>query len=318
MSRDLDITVIIATYNRAAVFSETLEHMTKLDRRGIDAEIVVVDNNSTDNTKQVVEGFYGRLPIRYLFAKKPGQNCARNLALKEAALGKIVAFTDDDVVPHRNWLKAIMSVSEQRQEYSIFGGKIYVIWPNLRIPRWAHGYEVRGLSFAEHQYAETGSVYEYGKYPFSGNFWVRRQIFTKSRIFDETIVWEPQNRILATEAAFFQELSNEGFKFFYCPDAVVGHRVMPQQMTLLYLIKRAYSGGRGIAHMQTLCRGSLFNKHPVLWRFIRVGAVVRLGFSAAISLVPLIMQKPKQMIYAVRWIGYNIESLSISGGHKRK
>ena len=159
MSRDLDITVIIATYNRAAVLSETLEHMTKLDRRGIDAEIVVVDNNSTDNTKQVVEGFYARLPIRYLFEKKPGQNCARNRALKEAALGKIVVFTDDDIVPQRNWLQAIVSVARRWAEYSVFGGKIYIIWPIVQIPEWTKASGIRGLAFAEHDYAESECEY---------------------------------------------------------------------------------------------------------------------------------------------------------------
>ncbi len=320
MSKDLDVTVIIATHNRADILKETLEQMELLDRSGINTEFIVVDNNSTDNTKQVIESFYGRLPIRYLFEAKPGQNCARNRALAEAVLGKIVAFTDDDIVPKRDWLQTIVSVARRWAEYSVFGGKIYVIWPVNEIPKWAESSHIKSLAFAEHDYAESECEYisSLNEHPFSGNFWVRREVFDGGRRFDDSIAWHPGNRILATETAFFQELSNEGFKFFYCPDAVVGHRVMPQQMTLLYLIKRAHSSGRGIAHMQPLCRGSLFNKHPIFWRFIRVGAVVRLGFSGAISLVPLVMQKPKQMIYAVRWIGYNVESLSIAEGYKRK
>lgn len=318
MNYDLDVTVIITTYNRNNILNKTLEHITRLNRDGVNSEFVIVDNNSSDKTKQVVMGFSDRLPIRYLFEPRPGQNCARNRALAEATLGRIVAFTDDDVVPDESWLKAIVSVCQKWPQCSVFGGKIYIIWPDVYIPEWAGSTDIKGLAFAEHDHGQSECLYAtaLGKYPFSGNFWGRREIFDSGRKFNETITWQPKNRILATETMFLQQLSKEGHTFLYTPRAVVGHRITAEQLSLRYLIKRAYSGGRGTAHLLPLCRKNLLDEHPILWRLIRIGAITRLAFNMTTSLVPLALKKPENAVYAMRWIGYNVESLHIAYNHK--
>jgi len=312
MCNKTDISVIIATYNRAEILRQILENMTRLDREGLSVEFVVVDNNSSDHTKEVIESFTERFPVRYLFEPKPGQNCARNRALEDVELGRFVVFTDDDVEPRKDWLKAIVSISERWPEYSVFGGKIYVVWPSVQIPKWAHKPNIKSLCFAEHNYAESECVYAPGQYPFSGNFWVRRDLLANGRRFDESIAWHPKNRILATETTFLQQLSEEGHGMLYTPDAVLGHRISPEQLSLKYIIKRAFQRGRGIAYTQPLCRLALLNEHPVLWRFIRVAAIVRLTFSLLTSLAALILKKPERAMQTMRWIGYNVESLNIA------
>lgn len=312
MCNKTDISVIIATYNRAETLRQILENMTRLDREGLSVEFVVVDNNSSDHTKEVIESFTERFPVRYLFEPKPGQNCARNRALEDVELGRFVVFTDDDVEPRKDWLKAIVSISERWPEYSVFGGKIYVVWPSVQIPKWAHKPNIKSLCFAEHNYAESECVYAPGQYPFSGNFWVRRDLLANGRRFDESIAWHPKNRILATETTFLQQLSEEGHDMLYTPDAVLGHRISPEQLSLKYIIKRAFQRGRGIAHAQPLCRLALLNEHPVLWRFIRVAAIARLTFSLLTSLAALILKKPEKAMQTMRWIGYNVESLNIA------
>ena len=228
----MQVSVIICTYNRCEILKDALENMTRLDREGLSVEFVVVDNNSSDHTKEVIESFIERLPVRYLFEPKPGQNCARNRALEDVELGRLVVFTDDDVEPRKDWLKAIVSISERWPEYNVFGGKIYVVWPNIRIPEWAHIPHVKGLCFAEHNYAESECVYAPRQYPFSGNFWVRRDLLANGRRFDESIAWHPKNHILATETTFLQQLSEEGHSMLYSPDAVLGHRISPEQLSL--------------------------------------------------------------------------------------
>ena len=93
-----DLTVIIATYNRADVLKKTLTCMSQLVFSDIDAEIVIVDNNSNDQTKDVVKSFQDQLLLRYLFEPKPGKNCALNKAIAEIELGSIIVFADDDFV----------------------------------------------------------------------------------------------------------------------------------------------------------------------------------------------------------------------------
>ena len=93
------ITVLIPTYNRAKVLGETLEALTRVDRDGIDCSIVVIDNNSNDNTREIAAEYAAKLPLSYLKEVRPGKNCALNKALRECELKDIVVFTDDDVTP---------------------------------------------------------------------------------------------------------------------------------------------------------------------------------------------------------------------------
>ena len=117
----LDISVIIATYNRAEILRGALQSMAGLDREGISVEFVVVDNKSTDNTKEVIESFKQRLPIKYLFEERAGKSFALNKVLNEVPLGKIVVFTDDDIVANNNWLVAISEICKQWPDHSVFG-----------------------------------------------------------------------------------------------------------------------------------------------------------------------------------------------------
>ena len=160
----LDISVLIATYNRAEILRQTLESMTDLDREGLAVEFVVVDNNSSDHTKQVVESFSGKLPIRYLFESRPGKNCALNKALDEVALAKLVVFTDDDVDPRKDWLKAVVSASRHWPRFSVFGGKQFLeeelkIPVTIFIPPWnSYDYNtIRALEQSGFQCLSAGS-----------------------------------------------------------------------------------------------------------------------------------------------------------------
>src|SRR5687768_2828620 len=96
----LNISILIATHNRAKILRRTMKAMEALVRAGVSVEWVIVDNNSSDETRLVVESFRERLPLRYLFEPRPGKNYALNKALSEVELGDVVVFTDDDVTPN--------------------------------------------------------------------------------------------------------------------------------------------------------------------------------------------------------------------------
>jgi glycosyltransferase involved in cell wall biosynthesis len=308
-SNNLDISVIIATYNRALVLRDTLENMSRLDRDALKVEFVVVDNNSSDHTKQVIESFDSRLPIRYLFECRPGKNCALNRALDEVPLGRLVVFTDDDVEIRKDWLKAIVDISGRWPDYSVFGGRIYPVWPAMKLPPWVNSKFVIALGFASHHIGNSEHLYPSGNYPFGGNFWVRREILENGRRFCETIGPRPGGYVMGSETSFLKQLTEEGYGIVYSPAAVVGHRIKAEQISILRILKRAYRHGRALSRMQPLCRRALLDKHPLLWRLIRTGAIVRLLLPLMRSLVPLALKKPAKTIQTMRWIGYNVESL---------
>ena len=95
----MNTTIIVCTYNRCKSLAKTLESIATLRVPGpVEWEVLVVDNNSTDQTRAVVEGFSCRYPsrFRYLFEPQQGKSCALNAGI-QAARGEILAFTDDDV-----------------------------------------------------------------------------------------------------------------------------------------------------------------------------------------------------------------------------
>jgi len=100
----LTISIVIITRNRAEWLNDTLESLTKQSRPA--DEVIVVDNASTDNTKEVILSFQGTLNIKYVFEAKRGIPYARNAGLRAAA-GDIVVSVDDDCIADVNWLKNI-------------------------------------------------------------------------------------------------------------------------------------------------------------------------------------------------------------------
>jgi L-malate glycosyltransferase len=259
------ITVLIATYNRAPMLNQTLEALTRVDRTGIDCSIVIIDNNSSDNTREVVKEYETRLPLSYLREPRLGKSCALNKALQECALKEIVVFTDDDVTPAGNWFQEIVSSVKKWPGVGAFGGKVEVAWPDNKRPEWAMRDWMMGFSFSLHHYAEGEAFYRPPACPFGPNYWVRKVVFQKVPFFDETIGPRPRNRIMGTETSFLMNLQRHGFPMLYYPGAEVYHRILADACTLPWLRRRAYTYGRGRIRLYGWYRRNIYLKNRILW-----------------------------------------------------
>lgn len=127
----LTVGVIIPTRNRAELLHDSLEALTRQVRAP--DEVIVVDNGSTDSTKQVIEQYSARLPIRYLYEPTPGAGQARNLGIRNAA-SEVLAFTDDDCIPDKNWLHFIELSFLRDPAIGMVAGKVT---PKLDGSTWA-------------------------------------------------------------------------------------------------------------------------------------------------------------------------------------
>lgn len=261
------VTVLLATYNRAAVLSETLEGLTSVERTGIDCSIVVIDNNSSDNTAQVVQEYQTRLPLCYLRESRPGKSFALNKALRECALKEIVVFSDDDVTPTPNWFQEIVSSVEKWPGIAVFGGKVEPLWPDNEQPEWALSDWILAFGFSRHHYADEEVLYKPPACPFGPNFWVRRSVLQNVPFFDETMIWGPtlKTRIMGDETAFLMELRQHGYQMLYCGKAAVYHRISPEACTLPWLRRRAYTQGRGQVRIFGWHRRNLYLKNKLMW-----------------------------------------------------
>jgi glycosyltransferase involved in cell wall biosynthesis len=314
-NQPLDISVIFSTYNREDYLAKTLTAMCNLDMSDIQIEFVVVDNNSSDRTKEVVESFVDRLPIRYLFELRPGKNCALNHVIDTVALGEIAVFIDDDIVPCRDWLKLIKAACERYPEYHGFGGKIELIWPDLEIPGWTQDGWIKGVVFANHEHGDEEFDYQFTYHPGGPNFWVRSSVFADGRRYDESRGPRPGVQFrMGSEASFLLKLQVDGFRLRYIPEAVVGHHVQPYLLNPKEAIRRAYRMGLGAAYrVGELPRMQLFERHPTRWRMIQRVNIWRhqVRFALA-SMWPYTDQKVLRLAHINRDIGYHKESLDIS------
>ena len=135
--REPDVSVNICTYNRCGMLSEALESvLAQQIHDGGRYEVIVVDNNSTDETRQVVESFVarGHENLRYLFEGRQGLSHARNAAVS-AARSPILAFTDDDVRVKPNWVATIKRMLDDHPEVDCVGGKVLPHW-TFAPPSW--------------------------------------------------------------------------------------------------------------------------------------------------------------------------------------
>lgn len=307
-----NLTVIIATYNRADSLARTLEGMSRSSRDDLSIEFVLVDNASEDHTKSVVDSFSGRLPIRYIFEPKRGKNRALNAALERTALGSIVVFTDDDVDVSEDWLVSIWSVCNRWPAHSVFGGRIEVIFPVESVPQWAHDPYIRSFAFACQDYSGKECLYTDCDVPYGPNYWVRKEIFERGFRFNESLGPHPTNRILMDETALFMELLDKGYKIVYSPIPVVWHRIEPQILKFSSLCKRAYQNGRGIAHIYGVPHIGLMKQRPMLWLMQRKGAIVwnALKFLSSIFSFRKHTQMNKRLSPIIN-IGYQVESMRL-------
>src|SRR5262249_47968916 len=132
----MNITVIVCTYNRCRMLPKALESLARSRvGRSVEWEVLVVDNNSRDETSKVVAEFMLRYPgrFRYLFEEHPGKSYALNAGIRDAA-GAILAFADDDVVVDEQWLEQLAKPLFEGSWIGS-GGRILPDWQH-EPPRW--------------------------------------------------------------------------------------------------------------------------------------------------------------------------------------
>ena len=120
----MDLSVVLCTWNNAQRLRITLDAIAQCEvPDNLNWELVVVNNNCTDDTDVVVSRFESRLPILYVNEPRQGLSHARNAGLA-AASGQWILFTDDDVRPYAQWINAHVEAHKRWPENYYFGGPV--------------------------------------------------------------------------------------------------------------------------------------------------------------------------------------------------
>lgn len=200
----MDVTVAICTWNRCQLLGQTLERLRQLRvPQGLRWELVVVDNNCTDATQQVLARYAQTLPLRAVVEPKQGHSHARNRAVAEAR-GQLLFWTDDDVLIDSNWLAELAAAAGKYPSAQFFGGPVRP-WFESPPPRWIeqnlarlgscwalldHGPQVRWLRPGEYAYGanlgfRTATLRHYPFDPGLGRVGKRLTSGDETRIQDQ-------------------------------------------------------------------------------------------------------------------------------------
>lgn len=234
------LTVLMATHDGEKTLPRVLDAYCGLDPPEGGWKLLVVDNASTDATREILLSFARRLPLTYLFEALRGQNRARNAALSAVA-GDLVVFADDDAIPRRDWLARLRSAADAQPEFSIFGGAILLHWekpPEDWVLQWVH----LGICFALTDCEEGPIPSDLVNSP---NMAIRAGVFREGYRFDETFGPREGSYPMGSETELMRRLSRAGMRAWHVKSAVVEHIIRPFQITAEWLLGRAVRHGRG-------------------------------------------------------------------------
>jgi glycosyltransferase involved in cell wall biosynthesis len=242
-NQQMDISVILCTYNRCEMLAHTLESVAaSVVPSHLEWEVVVVDNNSNDYTRDVVDDFSHKHPGRFrcVWEVQQGLCYARNAGIS-AALGKVVVFTDDDVSVDANWLWNLTS-GLLGSEWAGAGGRILPLWM-CPIPRWFSMEGRRAMApFAVFDLGpEAGPLHEP---PVGANMAFRRVMFEKYGSFRTDLDRCGTGMLSNGDTEFGRRLLASGKRLRYEPSAVVNHPVSPNRLQKQYLLNWEFGKGR--------------------------------------------------------------------------
>lgn len=237
---NIEISIIIPSYNRANMIGITLESFIRQNFDSNKYEIIVADNNSTDNTAEVIKTISenSRVNINYLFEQRQGVHFARNSAAK-IARGKILYFTDDDMIADSNLLTEIIKPFEDDKKVGTATGRVLPKWETTP-PDWVKKLCYNGLlslnDHGEHYFIDEN---DFGVW--SCHQAILREVFFKSEGFN------PENTsgfwVGDGETGLNIKVKQLGYKFAYNGKSVIYHMIPKARMTQDYLNKRMANQG---------------------------------------------------------------------------
>lgn len=244
------LTVLMATHNGARTLPEVLNAYCKLDSPDGGWNLIIIDNGSTDGTKEIIASFRSRLPLTYIFEPTLGKSVALNTGLLSIT-GDLVVMTDDDALPRPDWLVQMRLAADSQPSFSIFGGAIVPHWevpPEDWFLKWESSIESNRITWGSAVLSITDPVWEEGPVEHSRvygpNMAVRSEVMKAGYRFDTSLGPVGSRYQCGDETDFLQRLAKSGFRAWHCRRAVVAHIIRRAQIKKEWMLRRAIEKGR--------------------------------------------------------------------------
>jgi len=321
MSEVYEISVVIGTHNRSDKLYRALESVLDQQSEGARYEVIVVDNNSTDNTQEIVQGFIkrGHSNLTYVFEEKRGVSYARNTGLARAQ-APIIAFADDDVRVAADWIVRIKKEFTEHPEVNFVGGKILPKWPAAP-PAWLT---------RDHWWALA--LLDYGDEPFyvdadnplclpTANCAFRSELFARFGPFSPQFSGREDHE-------FLLRLWSEGVRGMYAPNILVTAEVQPERLkkkyhrrwsnttgkfnSLMRLNERMNADGRIVEEQED--EATMFGVPAFIYRSLLVGGLAVI-WSTLLARREASLRHKHYIWYLMGYIGKRYEQNASQRGH---
>jgi glycosyltransferase involved in cell wall biosynthesis len=218
-----ELSIIICTFNREDFLTLTLQSLAlqSLDKNLY--EVLVVDNNSTDNTASLCQQLIKEHPdinLTYFLEKNQGLAFARNRGIKESS-GRIISFIDDDAEARNDYAKNLIHTFQRYSDYDAIGGKVIPIFPEKKEPAWLSKY-IWGV-VAKVDRGEYPLPFK-KKVPAGCNMAFRKTVFETVGVFDTKLAHR------CDDLYIFGKLKTIDKSALYAPDVVVYHHIPPERI----------------------------------------------------------------------------------------
>jgi glucosyl-dolichyl phosphate glucuronosyltransferase len=254
------LSVVLTTYNRAELLDRVVRSvLTQRDGAASAFELIVVDNHSTDNTREVVERFT-RIDarVRYVFEPQQGSSFGRNAGIR-VARAPLIVFIDDDVQAEPDWVSAILCSFGEHPESDVIGGRVLPAWPATP-PQWLTRDHWAPLALVDHGEMPMAVTSEQPICLVSANLAIRRTVYDTVGGFapDFQLV---KSGILGSveDHEFLLRVLNAGRTVLYDPRIIVYAEIQRTRLEPAY--HRRWHTGHG--HFHSLLRSEQMEKTSI-------------------------------------------------------
>ena len=251
----MKIDIAICTWNRARLLADTLESISWATLpEGVPVRIIVVDNNSTDDTSERVRAFENSLvtkrssssPLSVKLVAEPqqGHTYSRNRAIAVAD-SDLLLWTDDDVSVDSNWVMSYFDAARREPAQSFWGGKIIPRFAEKK-PDWiADNWESLKGCFAERDLGNDKIPLSANQLPYGANFAVRTDV--QKQFLYNVELGRRENSVLGEdEIDMFQKLLEAGHRGSWVPESSLHHIIESERATETYVYQYFVGQGRAL------------------------------------------------------------------------
>ena len=278
----LPLSIIVCTYNREKYILKNLQHCYNQTLPKNQYEVILVNNNSPDNTEEICLKFkeeHPDLKMSYANEKNQGHTWARNRGIKESS-GAIISFLDDDAFVYPDYAENLVKYFQKDPEVRGIGGRLYPVYEGFEEPNWMSKYLLTMVAALDK--GEEVVPFKGNKFPIGANMAFRADTFEKYGLFDVELGRRGSGLEGGDEKELAIRLNRDNQKLMYLPNVKADH-IIPHKRVEMWYIK-GLAVGIGHSEQRRLKKEpTSVTVKKVISELIKIGGTVILFFIYALK-----------------------------------